>query len=86
METIRAVQQAIAASKADQDRILAEVQAEHAANQNRFQDDLAASRANNEELSKANKEPRRDLQSMGEHTTDERTLPIPVRARPMPFS
>jgi len=36
METIRALQQAVAASKADQDRILAEVQAEQAASQDRF--------------------------------------------------
>jgi len=36
METIRALQQAVAASKVDQDRILAEVQAEQAASQNRF--------------------------------------------------
>ena len=86
METIHAFQQAVAASKADQDRILVEVQAEQATSQNRFQDDLAASRANNEELHRANKELRRDLQCMGERTTDERTPPIPVRARPMPFS
>jgi len=32
METIRALQQAVAASKADQDKILAEVQAEQEAN------------------------------------------------------
>jgi len=82
METICILQQAVAASKADQDRIMAEVQAEQAANQNRFQDDLAGSRANNEELRRANKELRRDLQHIGERTTDERTPPIPIRARP----
>jgi len=86
MKTIRALQQAVAASKANQNRILAEVQAKQVASQNRFQDDLAALRANNEELCKANEELRRDLQCMGERTTDERTLPILVRARPMPFS
>jgi len=86
METIRALQQAVAASKADQDRILDEVQAEQAASQNRFQDDLATSRANNEELRRANEELCRDLQRMRERTTDERTPPITVRARPMPFS
>ena len=47
---------------------------------------MAASRANNEELRKTNEELRRDLQRMGERTIDERTPPIPVRARPMPFS
>ena len=86
IETIRALQQVVAASKADQDKILAEVQAEQTASQNRFQDDLAVSQANNEELSRVNEELRRDLQRMGEHTTDEQTPPIPVRARPMPFS
>ena len=50
METIRALQQAVATSKADQDRILAEVQAEQVANQDRFQVDLAVSQASNEEL------------------------------------
>jgi len=85
METIRALQQAVATSKADQNKILAEVQAEQAASQDRFQVDLVASRTNNEELRKANEELRRDLQRMGERTTDERTPSIPVRARPMPF-
>lgn len=49
------------------------------ASQNRYQNDLAASHAAKEEL-------RRDLQSMGERTTGERILPVPVRARPMSFS
>jgi len=86
MDNIRALQQAVAASKADQGRNLAEVQAEQAASQNRFQDDLATSYANNKESRSANEELHRDLQRMGERTTDERTPPIPVRARPMPFS
>jgi len=86
METIRTLQQAVAASKADQDIILAEIQAEQAASRNRFQNDLAASRANNEELHRANEELRRDLQHMGERTIDERTPPIPVWSRPTPFS
>jgi len=59
METIRALQQAVVASKADQDKILAKVQAEQAANQDQFQVDLAVSRANNEELRRANEELRR---------------------------
>ena len=83
METIRALQQAVTVSKADQDRILAEVQAEQAASQNRYQHNLVVSHANNEELRRANEELRRDLQ---QHTTEERTSPIPVRVRPMPFS
>jgi len=36
METIRALQQAVTAFKADQDRILAKVQAKQAADQDRF--------------------------------------------------
>jgi len=85
METIHALQQVVAASKADQDKTLAEVQAEQVASHNRYQNDLAASHANIEEMHRANEELRRDLQHMGEHTTDKRTPPIPVRARPMPF-
>ena len=73
METIRALQQAVAVSKADQDRILAEVQAEQGASQDRFQVDLAMSRANNEELRKTNEELRRDLQYMGEFTSKVRS-------------
>jgi len=65
---------------------VAEVQVEQAANQDRFQVDLAASRANNEELYKTNEELRRDLQLMGERTTDDQGPPIPVRAHTMPFS
>jgi len=43
METIRALQQTVATSKADEDKILAEVQAEQITSQNRFQVDLDAS-------------------------------------------
>jgi len=63
MDTIRALQQAVAASKVDQDKILAEVQAEQEVSHNRYQNDLVASHVNNEEL-------RRDLQCMGERTTE----------------
>jgi len=62
METIRALQQAVAASRVDQDR---------------FQVNLAASQASNEELRKTNEELPRSLQHVGERT---------VRAHPMPFS
>jgi len=86
METIHTVQQTVAASKADQDRILPEVQAEQAASQNRFQVDLDASRTDNEELHRANEELHKELQRMGERATGEQTPPISVRARPMPFS
>ena len=40
----------------------------------------------NEELREANEELRRDLQRMGEQASGEHNPPIPVRARPMPFS
>jgi len=71
METIRALPQVVAVSKVDQDR---------------FQVDLAASQASNEELHKTNEEMRRNLQNVGECTVDELAPPMPVRARPMPFS
>jgi len=70
METIRALQQAVAATIVDQDR---------------FQVDLAASQASNEELRRTNVELNRCLQHVGEHTVDERAPLTPVRARPMPF-
>jgi len=71
METKRVLQQVVAAFRVDQDR---------------FQVDLAASQASNEELRKINEELRRSLQHVGERTVDERVPPMPVRARPMPFS
>jgi len=86
METINALQQTVVVSKADQDRFLAEVQAEQVASQKRFQVDLDASQIDNEELHRANEELRRELQCMGERAAGEQTPPIPVRARPLPFS
>jgi len=86
METIRTLQQTVAASKVDHDRIMAEVQAEQTASQNRFQVDLDTSRTDNEELRKVNEELGRELQRIGEHATGEKTPTFPVRARPMHFS
>ena len=71
MKTIRALHEAVAASRVDQDR---------------FQVDMTASQANNKDLRRTNEELRRNLQQMGECTIDERAPPTPVRARPMPFS
>jgi len=71
METIRALQKAVAASRVDQDR---------------FQVDLATTQAYNEDLRRTNEELRRNLQNVEERTVDERAPPLPVRARPMPFS
>jgi len=48
--------------------------------------EIVTSQANNEELCKTNEELRRDLQQAGERGVDERAPPIPLRARPMPFS
>ena len=54
--------------------------------QDRFQVNLAASQASNEELGRTNEELCRNLQNVGERTVDERAPPMPVRARPMSFS
>jgi len=51
-----------------------------------LQVEVAASRVDNAELRRANEELRRDLQHVGECTTDKRAPPAPPRARPMPFS
>jgi len=51
-----------------------------------LQVEVAASRADNVELRRANEELRRGLQHVGERTTDERAPPVPLRARPMSFS
>jgi len=69
METIRALQQAVAASRVDQDR---------------SQVDLAASQASNEELRRTNEELRRNLQHVGERTVDERAPPPPCQLRLAP--
>ena len=71
METMHALQETVAASKMDQERI---------------QVDLAASQARNEELHKTNEELRRNLQQVGERVVDERALPTPPKAFLMPFS
>ena len=54
--------------------------------QDHFQVDLATSHASNEDLRRTNEELRRSLQQAGERAVDERAPPIPLRARPMPFS
>jgi len=48
--------------------------------------EIAASRADNEELRRANDELCRDLQQVGECKVDECAPPVPPKARPMPFS
>ena len=64
METINALQEMVAASKGDQDRLMAEVRAEHVLRQEQFRAELDVSQASNEELRKANEELRRDLQRL----------------------
>jgi len=71
METIRALQQAVAVSRVDQDRFLV---------------DLAASQVSNEKLRRTNEQLHRSLQHARERAVDERAPPIPPRARPIPFS
>jgi len=51
-----------------------------------LQEEVAASQTDNVELCRANEELRRDVQQVGERVADERAPPVPLRARPMPFS
>jgi len=72
MEMIQGLQEAMAASKAEQEHI---------------QVDLAASQARNEELCRANEELRRGLRSHpGSHEAEDRECFTPPREFPMPFS
>jgi len=48
--------------------------------------EIVASRAKNKELHITNEELCRYLQQVGECAVDERDPPVPLRARPMPFS
>jgi len=64
LETMRALQAEVAASRVE----------------------ISMSRADNAKLRKANEELRRDLQQVGELAKDERAPPVPLKARPMPFS
>jgi len=72
MDTMQALQEEVAASRADQERIQA---------------DLAASRAINEELRRSNEELHRDLQTQaGEREKEDQEPTTPPREFPMPFS
>ena len=81
METINTLQETVTSSRVDQERLLAEVRAEQALTQDQFRVELDASRTSNEEICRANEELRRDLQRLGEYTVEERSPPIPSRAR-----
>jgi len=72
METMQALQETVAASRANQERI---------------QIDLAASLARNEELQRTNEELRRDLRNQtGEREVEEQEPETLPRDFPMPFS
>jgi len=86
METMRSLQEAITRSKAEQERLMAEVRVEQVLRQDQFMAEIDASRASNEELCKANEELCKDLQQLGERSTGERGLTTQPRARPRPFS
>jgi len=86
MEMINALQETVAASKADQDKLMAEVRVEHVLRQYQFRAELDASRASNEELRKANEELHRELQWLGEHSMGEQNPTTQERTRPMSFS
>jgi len=86
METVPTIQEAVATSKADQVRLMVEVQAEQVLRQDQFILELDASRASNEELRKASEDLHRDLQWLGECCMGERCPMTEERARPMAFS
>ena len=86
LETGSALQETVATSRVDQERLMWEVRAEQVLRQDHFRAELDASQASNEELRKANEELHRDLQRLGERSTGERSPTIQARARPMPFS
>ncbi|XP_068504611.1 uncharacterized protein [Phaseolus vulgaris] len=86
LKTVTTLQEAVAASRADQERLMAEVRAEKVLRQYEFMVELDASRASNEELPKANEELRKDLQQLGERSIGERGPTIQTRARLKPFS
>jgi len=72
MKTMQALQETVAASRANQERI---------------QIDLAVSLARNEELQRTNEELRRGLRNQaGEHEVEDQEPATPPRDFPMPFS
>jgi len=72
MEVMQGLQEAMAASRAEQERI---------------QLDIAASQARNEELCRANKELRREMRNHpGNREAEDRKCFTPPREFPMPFS
>jgi len=71
MKTVSALQEAITTSRAEQERLMAEVRAEQVLRQDQFMAKMDASRASNEEVRKANEELRKNLQQLGERSTGE---------------
>jgi len=66
---VTTLQEAIATSKAKQERLMAEVRTEQVLKQDQFMAEIDASQTSNEELRKANEELRKDLQQLGECST-----------------
>ena len=71
METMHTLQETVAASRMDLERI---------------QFELAVSQAKNEDLRRTNEELRRNLHNAGERVVDERAPPMPLKAFPISFS
>ena len=73
LEMMRTLQDNVAASRAEQEKM---------------QTELAASQSRNDELNRVNEELRRTLQAQREHAVEERVSrpPSPQRSFPMPFS
>jgi len=86
METVSALQEAIATFRAEQERLMAEVQVEQVLRQDQFMEEIDAPWESNEELRKANEELRKDLLQLGECSKGERGPTIQPEARPRPFS
>jgi len=86
METVSALQETVAASRGNQDRLMAEVQAEQVLRKDQFRAELDVSRASNGELRKANEELRRDLQRLGKRSMGDEARQLKKGLAFMPFS
>jgi len=76
----------MAKAKAKQEKLIAEARAEQVLRQDQLMAEIDVSRANSEELHKANEELRKSLQQLDQPSKRERGLNAPLRARPKPFS
>ena len=76
----------MAEAKVEQEKLIAEAWAEQLLRQDQLMVEMDASRANNEELHKANEELRKNLQQLDQHSIVERGPSAQPRARPKPFT